>query len=300
MATIQFSYSESVPVEYALEHYSQMAFPHLKTRITNKRISNPLIAVLAKKGKEIIGLSLASREHAHVSEIISLQVKEDYRLKGVGKKLIEQSIAIQQQLGFKSVRILFYEHWSNLAFIQSLIRSGFWSQPLPVLHRFEHHYHKNKHKILPTEMRLKDTYQIISFKESGKEVQNLLLSGSLINDKKDEKFSFKAYENRFDPMISHVMLKNQKPIGWCIAVIAKASSIDHNLYILPTYRKDPNLPMALISKNWISQMKSPYQKAIWIIDASNNSMVRFMERKLPHLIDFKSTLFLISKELVLN
>lgn len=297
MSTIQFSYSKSVPVEYALEHYAHLSFPNLKTRISNKRIVKPLVAVMARKGNEVVGLSLATRNDNSVSEILSLRVKNDYRFNGIGKKLISQTVKMQQNLGYSQSRILFYEHWQNLSFVQTLIRDQFWSQPVPVMHRFEHHYEKNKQKILPAEIELSKEFSIKPFNHLSELTQNQLLSGELIPEKEDLKYSFKSYRNRFSKDISNILLQNEIPIGWCIAVIANEESIDHNLYILNEFRKDVVLPIALISKNWVTQMKSKYSRALWIIDASNKSMATFMERKLPHLIDFKSTLFAISKDL---
>jgi len=293
---ITFSYSQAVPVKYALEHFAELSFPNLRTRIINNKISNPLMVVMAKKGEEIVGLSIASRQRKSTSDILTLMVKPEFRLNGIGTKLIKQMNRLQAENGHSVARIFFFNHWKNKEFIDKLQKKHFWSSPKTTLYRFEHDYSITKNQILPSGLVLDDEYSFRSWAKLTAEERNLHFKAE---DREDIKplYRFSNYTRRLIPELSHVLEKNGVIIGWCIAIQANNKSIEHTLFILPEHRRSPLLPIALITKNWLRQFKSEYQKAVWLIDSRNGSMLRFMKKKLPHLVHTETSLKVVSKEI---
>ena len=293
---IKFSFSNAVPVKYALEHFSELSFPSLKTRIINNRINKPLMAVMAKKENEIVGLILASRQNKSSSEILTLLVKPEYRLQGIGMKLIKHINQLQRDNGFELSRIFYFKHWKNNAFLVKLWEKHLWSSPTTMLYRFEHHYRKTK-QILPSGLQVPEEYSFVSWNKMDRDAKNEHIEAIDKRDDIRKMFRISNYGSRIVPELTHMMIKEDEIIGWCIALKANADSIEHTLFILPEHRTSPLLPIALITKNWLVQMKSNFSKAVWLIDAKNGSMLRFMKKKLPHLVHVETSLNFISKEI---
>ncbi|MEM7163561.1 MAG: GNAT family N-acetyltransferase [Bacteroidota bacterium] len=294
---IHYSYSQAVPVKYALENFSDLSFPNLKTRIINNKITNPLLAVMAKKGDEIIGLSLASRQRQGVSDILTLLVKSEHRRKGIGSKMISQMNKIQAENGHKICRIFYFDHWNDNAFLNHLTKRHFWSSPQTKLHRFEHHYKLNKDQILPSGLQLEEAYSFRRWSTLETEERNEHYEKFDQREDIKKMFLISNYTRRIVPELTHVLYYNQETIGWCIALRSNKNSIEHTLFVLPEHRRRPIVPIALISRNWIAQMRSDFDKAIWLIDAKNGSMLRFMKAKLPHLVHVETSLLCINKNI---
>jgi len=295
--SIKYSFSNAVPVKYALEHFSALSFPNLRTRIINNRIKNPLYAVMAKREDEIIALALGSRERKSTSDILTLLVKPDYRRQGIGTKVIQQMNKLQAQQGHQQCRIFYFNDWEDNRFIDYLSKKQFWTNPKTSLYRFEHHYERNKHQILPSGLKLDESYQFkrwsnLSVQERNEHFQHY-------DNRHDIKkmFLISNYTQRMIPELTHVLFKTGETIGWCIGLKSSQNSVEHTLFLLPEHRSSPLIPIALISRNWIAQMKSQYKKAVWLIDANNGSMLRFMKAKLPHLVHKESSLNMISKNI---
>lgn len=294
---LKLSFSNAVPIKQAIEKYSDLSFPNLRTRIINNKVTNPLIVVMASIGQEVVGLATAARQRKNVSEILTLMVKKDHRRKGIGNRIIREMNKIQAENEHTESRMFFFSHWENNEFLKNLCENHFWNHPKIVLNKFEHDYSKSREKILPSGLELSSEYQFLRWDKMDVEMKNAFHKE--IDARTDVKAMFRIgnYTKRLVSELTHVLKKEGVIIGWCIAIKVGKASIEHTLFILPEYRTSPIVPVALINKNWLVQMRSEYSKAVWLIDAKNGSMLRFMKKKLPHLVDDHTQLSFISKEI---
>ncbi len=283
----KFQLSPNITLSYLLSEYEKYTFPNLRDKMKTMDIIDPLLAILVKSENMVVGLAVAEFNRSKdFSEILSLYISQDHRLKGLGRKLIYYTTRALAQAGFEEARIYFRSNWESKGFIDKIAETENWTAPLTLMHIFKSNLNYKDKVIWTHDLHLPEGIRIEIWRDIKKEYKDELIR-RIENDKSIPRYlSPFSNTDKIEDINSVGLIKKNEIIGWNIIYRINTDTLEYNnLFIHKEYRKNIILPIALISRSVKLQIENNINNFIWLVDNSDLRMLNFIYRKVGHLID---------------
>jgi GNAT superfamily N-acetyltransferase len=283
----KFQLSTDITLSYLLSEYEKYTFPSLRDKMKTMEIVDPLLAILVKSEDIIVGLAIAEFDkNKNYSEILSLYIEKEHRLKGLGSKLVYYINRVLAKAGFDEARIYFRSDWENKGFINKLAEKDNWTTAVTLMHIFKSNLEYKDKVNWTQDLHLPEGIKIELWGDIDKKYKEAIRQ-YIENDK-----SFPQYLSPFinadkiEKLNSVGLIKKNEIIGWNIIYRINKDTLEYNnLFIQREYRKNIKLPIALINRSVQLQIKNNITNFVWIIDSADLRMLNFIYRKIGHLVD---------------
>ena len=272
---LSFQLATNITYNHVIEKIESLTFPPIRKKMQIMPLHEPYTGVWALKDKQIIGLILADKSPAGISEIFSFFVVPDERNKRIGSQLlilIENSLRNQ---GIQQVQTRYRSDWGSLAVIERMLKTNGWENPLlirviaeiDIRHFIDTPWPKVK---LPSD------YTLFNWNELTKADRSAI---DLMIKNKEVPPEFNPYQNPdkiFLP-VSFGLRNKGVIIGWNIVYSLSDETKEYNnLFIRKEFRKLGHA-ITLIHRSTGEQYKLNIPKATWLINADNEPTLKIVK-----------------------
>ncbi|MCK5356735.1 MAG: GNAT family N-acetyltransferase [Methyloprofundus sp.] len=278
---VSYQLTTNLSLAHAIEHFSDLTFPDIARYAQAKKITEPLLGIVASVNGQAYGVLLAENK-GHSFKILTWFVHKAYRNQGIGENLLLKLEKVL--LKNNACDLLFIDYdadWEGSAWMESIFKKNNWQSP------------KDNLWMCATERKLisQAPWLDIVPKMRGLEVfawQNITLLERL--QLLQETFYPPIHnpfvdETRIALAYSYGIRKDNKIIGWLITHQISATTIQYsNFFIHSAYRKNGHAIGILIKaiKQQIADHK--FEKFVFQIPPSSGQMAFLKKRLEPYLI----------------
>jgi len=270
----------------AVINYEAYTFPSIKKRWQTRPPEGPLVAVAATSRGRLDGAILAEeRPGGAGAEVISLFVAPDCRRRGIGANLMASLDQDLARRGCKMLDLSYRSDWRGLEAIERLLKKSGWSAPQ--VPRLVCRTSTEKIAGAPwlRKYRLPDAYAVFPWVELTSEEK------SDIKGRQEEEQWYPPVltpfqeEERLEPANSLGLRYQGRIVGWMITHRTAPDTIQYTSLFVEKGLQRMGRAISLLAGSIIRQIERDVPYGIFMIDAENESMLRFARRRLgPYLI----------------
>ncbi|MBI9100162.1 MAG: GNAT family N-acetyltransferase, partial [Spirochaetaceae bacterium] len=248
--------------------------------IVNEK-SNSYLFLGANEMDKPIGLMLCKLDNDNkTASILSANVDEGYRQKGVATNMLKSMVSTLKQRGFNKIQITYFQNNSNYPYFEKILKKSGWLNPVPrmVVCRIE--CAKLMKAPWITKYQLPPDY-------------SLFLWSNITPSEKEEVLSLEEkkgwYPKNFNPFLSESIMAEKislglkfkdKIIGWMIVTYYSENTINYpKLYICEKYQ-DSGKAIVMLAEAIKLQYKHKITYGLFAFDIDNIKMRLFFEKRL--------------------
>ena len=292
------SYSvQHLPIKTIVQKHDEWTFPRLSYKIRTRELNDPLIAVFAREGNNMVGLLLAE----HIIEqngikLISLLVKAENRKKGVGASLLGKIEEWASEKGFWKMDLVYQSSWECSQVLIRILTKCHWEDP--VRRMIMYYANIKNYEAAPwlSYDQIPAEFEIFNWSDLTGEDKYFIMNQRVEGSVTPDVDPFQAAEKCLSEL--SVGLRHQgQPVGWIITHKVSNETLQRTCaYLDPEFRKN-NLALALSASVIKLQLKSDYPKAIFQIHTGKQKMISYFEKFLKEYQDKIVDIFWSTKNL---
>lgn len=258
-------------------NFQQFLIPFLKKKIQAKQIAGKLLILINKIENQPKAVLVMELQHNKNSEIHSVFVDEEYRLKGIGSIMMNKAEIFLKQNNFKNIDIVFFDTWQNKDFLIKYFKRNNWIESQKTVQNFRIDNKKAiKLNWVQNSVKIQDE---IVYKSWGEvtEKQRLNLKMKISETKEFPQYltPFQVIE-RIELDASQVAIKDDKIIAWSIIHRLSDKIVQCTaLYVFPGNRND-NITRRLLARNIFINVQKAYDLTIFQVQYKNDKVRRYL------------------------
>ena len=297
---IEYRVSGSVGLAALYGSYSDLLFPPPLSQTNGKRINEPLIGVTALFGRQPVGLMLCELGKDRSARILCWRVLPEYCNRGIGSSLLGYLEQSALNHGIRTLSLTFRSDWPSRRVVEKTLHKRGWSSPREILRLYKATRSSYHEPAWFSRVKLREGYRLFPWRE----LSSAEREGILERQRKEA-----WYPNELTPFQEKASIEwsnslglrfHDEVVGWMITHRVAPDVIQYtSLFVSPEHRLLAG-GMPLIIEAVRRHEATDVNRAIFQVQSQNQALIKFVDRRLKHLLATDAERLQSTKELNSN
>jgi GNAT superfamily N-acetyltransferase len=281
MKDFSFKASFNMTLEFVMENLEKYTFPSIHKQIHAVEITNPIIAVSARKDGDLIGMCLVNYEpEMSHCEIISFYIEPRFRDQGLGSLLLEKTERILEHKGFEQVRTFFWSSWESVESTRHMLKKQEWEEPVKLMQLFRTDIEGLKKIPWRENVDIPEDYAIVPWSWISPYEKKIIREEQDFLAFYPEHLSPFLNQNKIDYHNSIALKYKGKVVGWHMSYWYSPTTLEYsNLFIRKEHRTGMKVPLEMIRRASMMQIEQGVPEVIWLVGLENPNLEEYFESK---------------------